>query len=64
MKKIWMFMLLGIMLLIAKSNNVYAEIYETDLSQYSRQHLKQIQMKNASMKLWKVEHFIMDMQLQ
>ena len=46
MKKIWMVMLFGIMLLMAKSNNVYAETYETDLSQYNvetiyfRQHLK------------------------
>lgn len=35
MKKIWMVMLFGIMLLMAKSNNVYAETYETDLSQYN-----------------------------
>lgn len=28
-------MLFGIMLLMAKSNNVYAETYETDLSQYN-----------------------------
>lgn len=30
-----MVMLFGIMLLMAKSNNVYAETYETDLSQYN-----------------------------
>ena len=35
MKKIWMVMLFGIMLLMAKSNNVYAETFETDLSQYN-----------------------------
>ena len=61
MKKIWMVMLFGIMLLMAKSNNVYAETYETDLSQYNVGD--NIQMKNVSMKLWKVERFIMDMQL-
>ena len=65
MKKIWMVMLFGIMLLMAKSNNVYAETYETDLSQYNvgDNILQTIQMKNVSMKLWKVERFIMDMQL-
>ena len=68
MKKIWMVMLFGIMLLMAKSNNVYAETYETDLSQYNvgdniLQTTFEIQMKNVSMKLWKVERFIMDMQL-
>ena len=34
-KNFGMVMLFGIMLLMAKSNNVYAETYETDLSQYN-----------------------------
>lgn len=69
MKKIWMVMLFGIMLLMAKSNNVYAETYETDLSQYNvGDNILQTTFEintdeNVSMKLWKVERFIMDMQL-
>lgn len=35
MKKIWIFILSGIVLLMAKSNNVYAETHETDFSQYN-----------------------------